>query len=61
MKKMVNPVNEANEGSDSEGKNLEMDTPADPMKHPLEWLDEGLPDLSGYSCQEFDLALQFDI
>jgi len=38
-----------------------MDTPADPVEHPLKWLDEGLPDLSGYGHQEFDPALQFDI
>ena len=50
-----------NEGSDSEEKNSEMDTPADPVEHPLKWLDEGLPDLSGYGHQEFDPALQFDI
>ena len=38
-----------------------MDTPADPVKDPLKWLDDGLPDLSGYNNQEFDLAMQFDI
>jgi len=57
MKKIV----PENEGLDSEEKNLEMDTPADPVEHCLKWLDEGLPDLSGYGHQEFDLALQFDI
>jgi hypothetical protein len=47
--------------ADSEAKNSEMDTPADPVEHPLKWLDDGLTDLSGYGRQEFDLALQFDI
>jgi hypothetical protein len=58
VKKNVNP---ANEDSDSEGKNSEMDTPSDPMENSLKWLDEGLPDLSGYGRQDFDLALKFDI
>ena len=30
------------------------------MEDPLKWLDDGLPDLSGYNHREFDLALQFD-
>jgi hypothetical protein len=49
QKKNVSP---ANEDSDSEGKNLnsEMETPAYPMEQSLKWLDEGLPDLSGYHC-----------
>ena len=38
-----------------------MDTPSDPVEDPLKWLDDGLPDLSGYNRREFDLALQFDI
>ena len=38
-----------------------MDTPSDPLEDPLKWLDNGLPDLSGYNRREFDLALQFDI
>lgn len=50
----------ANEDSDGE-KTSEMDSPADPVKDPLKWLDDGLPDLSGYNKQEFDLAMQFDI
>ena len=49
-----------NEDSDGE-KNSGMDTPADPVEDPLKWLDDGLPDLSGYNNREFDLAMQFDI
>ncbi len=45
-----------NEDSDGE-KNL----PADPVEDPLNWLDDGLPDLSVYNSREFDLAMQFDI
>ncbi len=26
-----------------------MDTPAHPVEDPLKWLDDGLPDLSGYN------------
>jgi hypothetical protein len=29
-------------------------------KDPLKWLDDGLPDLSGYNNREFDLAMQRD-
>jgi hypothetical protein len=57
VKKTTNPVGE---DSESEGKNSEMNTPSDP-EDPLKWLDDSLPDLSGYNRQEFDLALQFDI
>jgi len=35
--------------------------PDDPLKDPLAWLDDGLPDLSSSNFQHFDLALQFDI
>lgn len=58
VKKTANPTSE---DSDSEGKSSEMNTPSDPVEDPLKWLDDGLPDLSGYNCQDFDLALQFDI
>lgn len=58
-KKTVKPTDE-DTASESEGTS-EMDKPADPMEDPLKWLDEGLPDLSGYNKHEFDLALQFDI
>ena len=34
---------------------------ADPMDDPLKWLDDGLPDLSGFANWHFDLAMQFDI
>jgi hypothetical protein len=54
-------ANLASEYSDSETKSSEMSTPDDPVEDPLKWLDDGLPDLSGYSHHEFDLALQFDI
>ena len=59
------PVNEdsadpVNEDLDGE-KNLGMNTPANLVQDPLKWLDDGLPDLSGYNNQEFDLAMQFDI
>lgn len=58
VKKTANP---ASNDSDSEGKSSEMNTPSDPVEDPLKWLDDGLPDLSRYNHQEFDLALQFDI
>ena len=35
-----------------------MNTPDDPVEDPLKWLDEGLPDLSGYNHTEFDLVLR---
>ena len=38
-----------------------MDTPSDPVEGPLKWLDDGLPDLSGYNRRGLDLALPFDI
>ena len=53
----ADPVNEDSDGE----KNSGMDTPADPVEDPLKWLDDGLPDLSGYNNREFDLAMQFDI
>ena len=42
-------------------KELKLVSPADPVDDPLKWLDEGLPDLSGFANQHFDLAMQFDI
>ena len=35
--------------------------PVDPEADPLRWLDDGLPDLSGFEHHYFDLAAQFDI
>ena len=35
--------------------------PVDPEADPLRWLDDGLPDLSGFEHRYFDLAAQFDI
>ena len=58
---MKKDANLANEDSDPEMKSSEMSVPDDPVEDPLKWLDEGLPDLFGYSHHEFDLALQFDI
>lgn len=56
------PVSDtSNEDSDSEDKNSKLSSPADPVEDPLKWLDEGLPDLSGFDNRDFDLALQFDI
>jgi hypothetical protein len=36
-------------------------TSVDPEADPLKWLDDGLPDLSGFECHYFDLTAQFDI
>ncbi|KAF8227096.1 hypothetical protein L208DRAFT_1406036 [Tricholoma matsutake] len=36
-------------------------TPVDPEADPLRWLDDGIPDLSGFEHRYFDLAAQFDI
>jgi len=33
----------------------------DPVKDPLDWLDDDLPDLSGFENRFFDLATQSDI
>ena len=44
-KKIADLVNEDLDGE----KNSGMDTPADPVEDPLKWLDDGLPDLSGYN------------
>ena len=54
------PVGLANDSedrdSDSKCKNSELDSPADPVEDPLKWLDDGLPDLSGFNHHDFDLA-----
>ena len=46
--------------NDSCDKN-EILAPVDPEADPLRWLDDGLPDLSGFEHHYFDLAAQFDI
>jgi hypothetical protein len=39
----------------------ELPAPVDPEADPLKWLDDGLPDLSGFEHRYFDLAAEFDI
>jgi hypothetical protein len=39
----------------------EIPAPVDPEADPLKWLDDGLPDLSGFEHRYFDLAAEFDI
>jgi hypothetical protein len=46
--------------NDSCDKN-EILAPVDPEADPLRWLDDGLPDLSGFEHCYFDLVAQFDI
>jgi hypothetical protein len=46
-----------NGGSDEN----EVLAPVDPEADPLRWLDDGLPDLSGFKHRYFDPAAQFDI
>ncbi|KAG6806901.1 hypothetical protein H0H92_009651, partial [Tricholoma furcatifolium] len=39
----------------------DLSIPIDPEEDPLKWLDEPLPDLSGFEHRYFDLAAQFEI
>ncbi|KAF8879442.1 hypothetical protein CPB84DRAFT_1852114 [Gymnopilus junonius] len=56
------PVSDTSiEDSDSEDNDSKLNSPADPVEDPLKWLDDGLPDLSGFDNRNFDLALQYDI
>jgi len=50
------PNDESDEGGEGD-----LASPADPVDDPLKWLDDGLPDLSGFENRYFDLAAQFDI
>ena len=36
-------------------------TPVDPEADPKKWMNDGLPDLSGFEHHYFDLVAQFDI
>jgi hypothetical protein len=57
-KKSSDPSDEDSSSEDEESK---MGAPTDPVKDPLDWLDNGLPDLSGFENRFFDLTTQFEI
>jgi hypothetical protein len=51
-------------GDQSDGDSCdenELPTPVDPEADPLKWLDDSLPDLSGFEHRYFDLVAEFDI
>ena len=51
----------AEDQSDNDSDENEPLAPVDPEADPLRWLDDGLPDLSGFEHRYFDLGAQFDI
>lgn len=55
------PIESSDNSTDEEDEEPKLSSPTDPENDPLRWLDEGLPDLSGFENRYFDLATQFDI